>query len=583
MARCRNSKIREVVSTSRLHQQAPPTEDAPPRPTEGAPQEPAGEGALSAAPHQEALAESSPRTLSPESPTVKRHRMECENASQASGSSPASSALKRSKMSTGHLLAADFYHAEGTAKFNKGQYNEAIECYSQALHTIAENARALCDRAQAWVQLGQLDEALQDCEQAIDVEPANAKAHRCKAEVLLWMCNFAESVAAYDAGMQKCADPEGLAEGRQTAERAQQLIRQCQEEVQQQDPQTALSTLDTLVGEIPLLEKRVPVLRTRAEILNQVGAQLYSKGAYKEASEAYGTACGAYTETSAAAGDEHSLLKAIYCNRAASHKKQGLFKEALEDCVRSITLDPAFVMGHTRLAHILEDLQEYQQAIDTLQAIAEDQPANTVLQAEVERLDIIRTQNPVADYYKVMGLTPACTTKQVKTAYKKLALTWHPDKCVQEARGVCDKIFRTITSAYNTLGDDKERRAYDQTRGRKKAKGSAGQDPRRRAPSNSKPCTPSTGENAFEGKADAPSKPWKSRHQHHVPASQGFAFGCGPTSTRQYWGYNGPSGDSSARRSTTPTSTSAGRSTTPTASRRVAYTTPTRAHPSMYF
>ena len=64
--------------------------------------------------------------------------------------------------------------------------------------------------------------------QAIDVEPANAKAHRCKAEVLLWMCNFAESVAAYDAGMQKCADPEGLAEGRQTAERAQQLIRQCQ-------------------------------------------------------------------------------------------------------------------------------------------------------------------------------------------------------------------------------------------------------------------------------------------------------------------------------------------------------------------
>ena len=64
----------------------------------------------------------------------------------------------------------------------------------------------------------------------------------------------------------------------------------------------------------------------------QVGAQLYSKGAYKEASEAYGTACGAYTETSAAAGDEHSLLKAIYCNRAASHKKQGLFKEALEVC-----------------------------------------------------------------------------------------------------------------------------------------------------------------------------------------------------------------------------------------------------------
>ena len=51
----------------------------------------------------------------------------------------------------------------------------------------------------------------------------------------------------------------------------------------------------------------------------------------------------------------------------------------LQDCVRSITLDPAFVMGHTRLAHILEDLQEYQQAIDTLQAVCPPGPTEGAL------------------------------------------------------------------------------------------------------------------------------------------------------------------------------------------------------------
>ncbi|KAK1358544.1 Chaperone DnaJ [Heracleum sosnowskyi] len=74
-------------------------------------------------------------------------------------------------------------------------------------------------------------------------------------------------------------------------------------------------------------------------------------------------------------------------------------------------------------------------------------------------------ENKSPDFYAVLGLTKDCSDLQLKSAYKKLALRWHPDRCaapgnskyVEEAK----KKFQSIQEAYSVLSDKNKRLMYD--------------------------------------------------------------------------------------------------------------------------
>ncbi|XP_024026692.1 dnaJ homolog subfamily B member 7 isoform X2 [Morus notabilis] len=69
------------------------------------------------------------------------------------------------------------------------------------------------------------------------------------------------------------------------------------------------------------------------------------------------------------------------------------------------------------------------------------------------------------DFYAVLGLEKECTASDLRNAYKKLALRWHPDRCsasgnskfVEEAK----KKFQAIQQAYSVLSDESKRFLYD--------------------------------------------------------------------------------------------------------------------------
>ena len=64
------------------------------------------------------------------------------------------------------------------------------------------------------------------------------------------------------------------------------------------------------------------------------------------------------------------------------------------------------------------------------------------------------------DYYKTLGVKKTATTKDVKRAYRKLALKWHPDKN-KDNKEAATKKFNEIAEAYEVLSDDKKRKEYD--------------------------------------------------------------------------------------------------------------------------
>ena len=63
------------------------------------------------------------------------------------------------------------------------------------------------------------------------------------------------------------------------------------------------------------------------------------------------------------------------------------------------------------------------------------------------------------DYYEVLGVEKGAVKDDIKKAYRKLAIQYHPDK--NPGDKVSEDKFKEATEAYEVLGDDQKRQTYD--------------------------------------------------------------------------------------------------------------------------
>ena len=62
------------------------------------------------------------------------------------------------------------------------------------------------------------------------------------------------------------------------------------------------------------------------------------------------------------------------------------------------------------------------------------------------------------DYYSTLGVSKSASKDDIKKAYRKLAMKYHPDRNPgQEA----EKKFKEASEAYEVLSDDKKRSQYE--------------------------------------------------------------------------------------------------------------------------
>lgn len=64
------------------------------------------------------------------------------------------------------------------------------------------------------------------------------------------------------------------------------------------------------------------------------------------------------------------------------------------------------------------------------------------------------------DYYEVLGLSKGASEREIKKAYKRLAMKYHPDRTQGDKEK--EETFKQVKEAYEILSDDQKRAAYDQ-------------------------------------------------------------------------------------------------------------------------
>lgn len=65
------------------------------------------------------------------------------------------------------------------------------------------------------------------------------------------------------------------------------------------------------------------------------------------------------------------------------------------------------------------------------------------------------------DYYDILGVTKTASAADIKSAYRKKALEWHPDRHQGSDKEEAERKFKEINEAYQVLSDPSKKSAYD--------------------------------------------------------------------------------------------------------------------------
>lgn len=155
----------------------------------------------------------------------------------------------------------------------------------------------------------------------------------------------------------------------------------------------------------------------------------------------------------------------VLSNRASVNLKLGANNAVIKDCDTAQWLDKDFVKVRKTKSRALAALKKWEESKQELNAALEMCKQQGLeadvrsLQQEIRQLELEIKKASRKDYYALLGVSKDATDTELKKAYRKQALIYHPDKNPDDEQA--QEKFKEIGEAYEILSDPAKRQRYD--------------------------------------------------------------------------------------------------------------------------
>ena len=225
------------------------------------------------------------------------------------------------------------------------------------------------------------------------------------------------------------------------------------------DYDLAKSEINNLIKQ-GIVDEKVSKLKKNIETINDAKAKANSL--FK--SEKYEEAINEYTKLLEFDPENKNFISIILTNRALCLKKQGKNMEALKDADEAIKNNPSYSTAYIRRALIYEEFKMFDDAKADLSKAKELDPNNKKIEGYLNEANQKVNMARNRDYYQILGIDRNASQDEIKKAYRKLALKYHPDRNSEseQSKKIAQRKFEDVSDAYSVLSDPKKKQMFDQ-------------------------------------------------------------------------------------------------------------------------
>lgn len=208
----------------------------------------------------------------------------------------------------------------------------------------------------------------------------------------------------------------------------------------------AMKLLKMCLGLDPDMKAAIKLLRIVQKLgrTKEEGNSAFKAKDYRRAIDLYGQAL----EVDPTNKDMNAK---ILQNRAQAYLNLKEYDSAISDCTEALRLDPSYVKAMKVRGKAYAGAENWEEAVREFKSVAENNPGERGIQEDIRKAEFELKKAQRKDYYKILGVGKDASEHEIKKAYRKMAIQYHPDKNRDGEEG--DEKFKEVGEAYETLID----------------------------------------------------------------------------------------------------------------------------------